>query len=320
MDLAIQTPQQVTDLSLLGDLWQAADELGYRAAFTFDHLVALHPGERPGSTHEGPRTGAQLDGWLTATALATRTRRIQVGTLVSGITYRHPYMLAKLAVTLDRLTEGRAVLGVGAGWHRDEHEMVGLPFPPAATRIELLEETLEAFRLLCGPGETTYHGRHVRLTDAVFEPKPVRPEGIPVLVGGSGPALLGVAARHAQMYNGFWAPQDWPGVHRTLDDHAARYGRDAGEIQRTGYTFAELSGDRAREDRLVRRTADTRGGDPESVRARLLTGDDEHLSGVLRRYGAAGLDLLVVSLEPDTRPEDLARLISAAGPLTKDAS
>lgn len=319
MDLAIQTPQQVTDLGWLGDLWEAADELGYRAAFTFDHLVPLYPGERPGSEHGGPRTGAQLDGWLTATALAGRTRRLHVGTLVSGVTYRHPFVLAKQAVTLDRITSGRAILGVGAGWHQAEHDMVGLPFPSPGVRVRLLAETLEAFRRLCGPGPVTFHGEHVRLTDALFEPKPVRPSGIPVLVGGSGPAVMRVAARYGQYYNGFWTPEEWPSVHDRLDAELASEGRDASSLARTGYTFGDLSGSRTAADELVTRTVRTRGGDPDSVRSRLLIGDEEHLTGVLRRYRDAGLRMLVVSLESGTTPDHLARLARAAEPLAEEA-
>jgi alkanesulfonate monooxygenase SsuD/methylene tetrahydromethanopterin reductase-like flavin-dependent oxidoreductase (luciferase family) len=309
MRLAIQTPQQVTDLGLLGDLWQAADELGYQAAFTFDHLVPLHPGERPGSTHTTPRTGGQLDGWLTATALATRTRHLQIGTLVSGVTYRHPFVLAKQAVTLDRITSGRAILGIGAGWHREEHDMVGLPFPGPVARVELLDETLTAFRLLREPGPVTFHGRHVHLTDALFEPKPVRPEGIPVLIGGSGPAVLRVAARHAHHYNGFWTPQEWPDVHRRLDNALLAAGRQPHDLARTGYTFAELSGDPRRTTELLARTAATREGDPTD---RLLIGDDDTLTQALHSYHNAGLDTLVVSLDPDTTPDHLARLATLA--------
>ncbi len=320
MDLAIQTPQQATDLGRLGELWEAADELGYRAAFTFDHLVPLYPGERPGSTHEGPRTGAQLDGWLTATALAGRTRRLQVGTLVSGVTYRHPFVLAKQAVTLDRVTSGRAILGVGAGWHQPEHDMVGLPFPPPSARVRLLAETLEAFRLLCGPDPVTFHGVHVHLTEALFEPKPVRPSGIPVLVGGSGPAVMRVAAQYGQYYNGFWTPEDWPSVHERLDRRLVSVGREPSSLHRTGYTFGELSGDLRAGDELVARTARTRGGDPASVRSRLLVGDEDHLTDVLRRYRDAGLRMLVVSLEDGTTPEHLARLARAARPLAEEAT
>jgi alkanesulfonate monooxygenase SsuD/methylene tetrahydromethanopterin reductase-like flavin-dependent oxidoreductase (luciferase family) len=319
MDLAIQTPQQTADLGRLGELWEAADELGYRAAFTFDHLVPLYPGERPGSEHEGPRTGAQLDGWLTAAALAGRTRRLHVGTLVSGVTYRHPFVLAKQAVTLDRITSGRAVLGVGAGWHRAEHDMVGLPFPPPGVRVRLLAETLEVFRRLCGPEPVTFHGEHVRLTDALFEPKPVRPSGIPVLVGGSGLAVMRVAARYGQYYNGFWTPEEWPSVHERLDAELASEGRDGTALSRTGYTFGELSGSRIAADELVARTVRTRGGTPEAVCSRLLVGDEEHLTGVLRRYRDAGLRMLVVSLDPGTAPDDLARLARAAEPLAQEA-
>ena len=309
--LALQTPQETTDLGRLADLWQAAEDLDFRAAFTFDHLVPLHPGERPGSRHSGPRRGAQLDGWLTAAVLAGRTRRLQVGTLVSGVTYRPLGTLAKLAVTLDHATGGRAVLGLGAGWHREEHRMYGLPFPPSAQRLELLAETAAAVGMLCTRPVTTYGGRHVRLRDAVFEPKPVRPGGVPLLVGGSSERVIAIAGRHAAIYNGFAPPPDWPRVHRGLDAAAVAAGRRPSDVARSAFVRAELTGDAGREQALVAEVAATRGLDVGAARERVLTGDVEEIARGLRRYAEAGVGMVVVSPGPDVTIRGLTRLAAA---------
>jgi alkanesulfonate monooxygenase SsuD/methylene tetrahydromethanopterin reductase-like flavin-dependent oxidoreductase (luciferase family) len=310
-ELALQTPQETTDLHRLGDLWQAADDLGYRAAFTFDHLVPLFPGERPGSRHDGERTGVQLDGWLTAAVLAGRTRSLQVGTLVSGITYRPPVVLAKLAVTLDHATGGRAILGVGAGWHRAEHEMFGLPFPNPTDRLRQLEETVAAFELLCQDATTSFRGTQVQLQDAVFEPKPVRPEGIPVLIGGSSPRLLDVAGRRADIYNGFAAPGEWPAVHDRLDRAALDAGRAPSDVRRSAFVRADLTGDDQRAADLVEQVAVSRE-EPAAVAAtRVLGGSGDALAAGLLRFAAVGVDLVVVSAGPTVTPEDLGRLAAA---------
>lgn len=308
MDLALQTPQQQWGLAELHALWGAADELGYRAAFTNDHLLPLHPGERPGSTHTGRRTGPQWDGWMTAAVLAGSTSRLQVGVLASGVTYRHPVTLASLAVTLDHATNGRAVLGVGAGWHAEEHMAFGFPFPPMATRVQLLDETLAAFRMLCASaGErVTWSGAHVRLAGAVFDLSPMRQ--VPVLVGGSGPRVLAVAGRHADVLNAFAAPSEWPALHVRVDAAALAAGRAPCAVERTGFVGADLTGDIGLAAELVARTARTRSVPVDDARRRVLAGDDEQLADVLRSYADAGVSMLVVSPQAGAVPDQLARL------------
>ncbi len=310
MRLAVQTPPEHTSFAALRDVWQAADDLGYEAAFTFDHLVPLRAGERPGwPGGDERRRGLQYDGWLAATALAAGTRRIQVGTLVTGVTYRHPAVLAKMAVTLDHVTDGRAILGIGAGWHEEEHRMFGLPFPGAGERMRRLDETLDMFRLLCTTdGPVTYDGRSYRLDEAIFEPKPIRPSGIPVLVGGSGTRLKRIAACHADLFNGFAAPWEWPAVNAELDAAVRGAGRPEGALRRVAYVFAELSGDRDREDALVDLFRRSRGGSDDEVRRRLLLGRPAHDAAVLRSFADAGVDLVVVNLRPPYSTVGLAPL------------
>jgi alkanesulfonate monooxygenase SsuD/methylene tetrahydromethanopterin reductase-like flavin-dependent oxidoreductase (luciferase family) len=318
--LAIQTPQETVDLSALGDVWQTADDLGYTAAFTFDHLVPLHPGERPGSHHIGPRQGVQLDGWMTAAVLAGRTSRLQVGTLVSGVTYRPLIALAKSAVTLDHASGGRAVLGVGAGWNREEHMMFGLPFPPAAQRLAMLEETIEAFRLLCTESAVDYVGTHVTLQGAMFEPKPVRPTGIPVLVGGSSDRVLGIAGRCADIYNGFAPPEVWPEVHGHLDAAAAAVGRDSREVHRSAFVRAELTGDGHRADALIAEVAQTRAEPIEAASRRVLTGSVEQIALGLAGFTDAGVETVVISAGDSLTPGGLARLAEARSQLAERVS
>ncbi|MBI4260414.1 MAG: LLM class flavin-dependent oxidoreductase [Actinobacteria bacterium] len=307
MRFAIQTPPEHTDFPMLADVWRAADDAGLWGAFTFDHLVPLND-LRPG-VPEPARVppGPQLEGWTTLAALAASTRRLRVGTLATGVTYRHPVLLAKMAVTLDHVTGGRAILGVGAAWHRTEHEMYGIPFPEVGERMGRLEETLETFHLLCRQEVTDYEGRHVRLREAVFEPKPVNPDGIPVLVGGSGPRLRRIAARHADLFNSFPPPWEWRALNDGLDEACRSVGRHPGDLVRSVLVFVELSGDREREERVVRHVQRTRGGTEEEVRSRILVGTPEDMARVARSYEAAGVSLIVMNLRPPFTPEGIDR-------------
>ncbi len=307
MEIAVQTPPEHTDYSRLVDIWQTADGLGFAAGFTFDHFVPLNPGARP-SAPGGTPDGPQFEGWITLAALGAATSRLDVGTLVTGVTYRHPVLLAKMAVTLDHVTGGRALLGLGAAWHEAEHAMYGFDYPGVGDRMTLLDETLEAFSLLCtADGSVDYEGSCVRLAGACFDPKPVRPGGVPVLVGGSGQRLRRIAARRGDWYNGFWAPWEWPQVNDGLDGLLARNGRSPGDLKRTAFVFTELADDPATTEGLVRTFQATRGGTEEEVRARIVAGSPEQMVAVLESYAAAGVDLAILNIRPDQGAAEVER-------------
>lgn len=313
MKIGIQTPPEHTTFSELDEIWQAADELGVHAAFTFDHLVPLNPGQRPGGP-SGVPDGPQLEGWTSLTALAARTQRLQVGTLVTGITYRHPVMLAKMAVTLDHVTGGRAILGIGAAWHEAEHRMYGFDFPSVGERMGRLDEALDITRRLFTEETVDHDGDWYRLEGAPFDPKPVRDIGIPILVGGSGPRLKNIAARHATMFNSFSAPWEWEDVNADLDERLARAGRQPHELMRTAFVFSELSGDRAAEDALVAHFQSNRGGTDDEVRRRVIIGDPDQMISTLQGYADAGVEMAILNLRPPYPLEGLWRFATEVIP------
>jgi len=143
-----------------------------------------------------------LEGWQLLAAWGALTTRVRVGMLVSGNTLRHPGVLAKMAATLDHVTGGRAVLGVGAGQLELEHTQYGMPFPPVGERVARLDESLSAMRALLTEKRTSFEGRFYRLEEAIAEPKPVQAR-LPILVGATGPKMLRVAARHADIWHGY---------------------------------------------------------------------------------------------------------------------
>src|SRR5690348_5520058 len=155
---------------------QAAEEAGFRLVTVMDHLYQI-----PGV---GEIDEPMLEGWLTLAALARETKRVQLGTLVTGITYRNPEFLAKQATTLDVISGGRAIFGVGAAWNDVEHEGYGYPFPPIKERLDRLEEALAIATSMFTEDRTTFHGTYSKVESALNVPKPVQKGGPPILIGG----------------------------------------------------------------------------------------------------------------------------------------
>src|SRR5215470_5391800 len=194
----IQTGQQSVEWNQMLDLWQKADAWGYDSLWNFDHFYPIFVDP------EGPC----FEGWTTLSALAQATKRVRIGHLVNGNTYRHPCVLAKMATTLDHVTGGRLNLGIGAGWFEGEHRAFGIDFKSVRGRLEALEE---ACRILLGmfSGERfSLKGRHYVVEDAIGQPVPVQKPHPPIMIGGTGEKhLLRIVARYADMWNASASPE-----------------------------------------------------------------------------------------------------------------
>ena len=165
-----------------------AEDLGFDGVWGFDHFQPMY-GEGPGETFEGMTTLA---------ALAGVTSRVRLGLLVTGVTYRHPSVLAAEAVTIDHASHGRLELALGSAWFEKEHRELGIPFPPTGERFDLLEDTLEILTRLFTGDVVSYDGARVSLHDAVLRPRPVQQPHPPIWIGGTGPRrTLPLAARFA---------------------------------------------------------------------------------------------------------------------------
>lgn len=176
-----------------------------------------------------------LEGYTALGHLAGRTSRMTLGLLVTGVTYRHPGLLAKTVTTLDVLSGGRAMLGIGAAWYEREHRGLGVPFPPVAERFERLEETLQVVRQMWSEDDGPYEGIHYSLAETVCVPAPLQRPHPPLLIGGSGERkTLRLVARYADACNLFGTGTDEV-RHKleVLDRHCADVGRDPAEITRT---------------------------------------------------------------------------------------
>lgn len=206
---------------------RAVEDAGAQGMTLMDHWFQM---EGAGA---GEVDDPMLEGYTTLGFLAGQTSRLTLGLLVTGVTYRHPGLLAKTVATLDVLSGGRAVLGIGAAWYEREHLGLGVPYPPVAERFERLEETLRICRQMWGEETGPFEGKHYRLAETLCSPRPLRAPRI--LVGGSGEKkTLRLVAQYGDACNLFAADPD-PVAHklRVLDEHCAAVGRDPAEVDRT---------------------------------------------------------------------------------------
>jgi F420-dependent oxidoreductase-like protein len=207
------------------------EALGLSGVWVCDHFMPHDPGG-------GPTDGPVLEGWTTLAALAAMTTRLRLGTLVLGGTYRHPAVVAKMAATLDQVSDGRLTLGLGAGWQQNEHTTYGIDLPPPGARLAAFAEYCAAVRSLLQQPRTTLHGDVYRLTDAPCQPAPLQ-RPLPLLVGGGGEQrTMRVAARYADAWHTWADPTEFARKSAVLDARCAEIDRDPGEVRRlTGGTL-----------------------------------------------------------------------------------
>ncbi len=221
----IQTPQQNSNTwEETLSLWQEVDTLGFDTAWVFDHFLPIF----------SDPTGPCMEGWTALSALAMATKNVRLGIMVTGNTYRNPAVLAKTATTVDIISGGRLILGIGGGWFEREHEAFGVPFPSVGERLGRLDESLTLIKQLWTQDTSNYAGKYYQLQDAPFLPKSVQNPHPPILVGASGEKVaLGIVARHADMWNTFGSPEVFRHKIARLTEHCQRIGRDPDTIEKS---------------------------------------------------------------------------------------
>ena len=215
---------QRTDWPSLRDACLAAERAGFDSLWLDDHLLA----------DEGDWRDAKLEGWASLAALAPITTTAKLGLLVAANTFRNPGLTAKLATTLDHLSNGRLILGLGGGWFEREHEAFGLDFGSGfGERLDRLEEAVGLIERLLAGEQVTHEGRFYKLVDALCEPRPVQAR-LPILIGGSGrEKTLRTTARHADLWNGYGEPARIAETSAVLRERCGEIGRPFEEIDRT---------------------------------------------------------------------------------------
>jgi len=208
------------------DVAVAADRTGFDSVWVMDHLFQLPP--------LGGPDFPMLEAYTILGAIAARTENVNLGALVGGVTYRNPSLVAKCATTLDIVSRGRAICGLGAAWYEVEHVGLGFDFPPAGERIRRLEEAVRICRAMFTEETPTFDGRYYRIKEARNVPRPIRPDGIPIMIGGGGERkTLRIVAEHADMCNLFGNAEILRHKFDVLRRHCDEVGRDYDAITRS---------------------------------------------------------------------------------------
>jgi len=274
---------------------QAAEGAGFSTVTVMDHLYQI-----PGV---GPITDPMLEGWSVLAALARETSRVRLGTLVTGVTYRNPALLAKTATTLDVISGGRALFGLGAAWNDVEHDGYGFEFPPVRERMDRLDEALTIVRAMFTEERPSFEGRFYRIREALNEPRPIQPGGPPILVGGGGEQrTLRIAARHADLTHWFAIGIE-PLRRKTeiLERYCAEIGRDPASIERTMGAPVIVAANDAEAQAFLERM-------PEDRRPFAQVGTAEQMARAMRPYLDAGFTGFTFNNSLYRTPDQIARV------------
>ena len=224
------------------------------------------------------------EAWSILAAIASSVPRVRIGPLVAGNTYRNPALTAKIAATVDHISGGRVVLGLGAGWQENEHEKYGFEFSTVKGRLDRLDEAVEIVTSLLSNNRTNYQGDHYTILDAPLDPKPVQTK-IPLMIGGGGrKRTLRTAALHADEWNYWGMPSDIAELCQVLDAHCDDVGRDPAEIERSACALMFI----ADNEEKLERFRDTDFG-----RATIV-GTPTEVIDIVGEYAEVGLDELIV--------------------------
>lgn len=262
----------------LREIWQAADRLGFHSATLYDLLNA-----------------PALECWTTLSALAAETSRIRLTPLVLANTYRPPALMAKMAATLDVISQGRLELGIGAGGGEHDHRASGYVYPPIQARVEMLEESVDIIKQLWQEPKVSFQGKHYSLEEATLDPPPVQKPHPPILIGGHGERyLMRAVARHADICNiGFeLSLDDYDAKLKNLEEHCQRIGRDPASIEVSHNTRVVIAESADEFEEMVSQGAADSGATPAAYReslGRAIAGPPDQCRQAIQRLVDRGI-------------------------------
>ena len=295
---------QRTDWTSLRDACLAAERSGFDTLWLDDHLLS----------DEGDWRDDKLEGWTTLAGLAPLTTTARLGLLVAANTFRNPGLTAKLATTLDHLSSGRFILGLGGGWFEREHEAFGLDFGSGfGERLDRLEESTALIERLLAGEQVTHEGRFYSMVDAVCGPRPIQAR-LPILIGGSGrEKTLRTTARHADLWNGYGEPERIAETSEVLRDRCAEIGRPFEAIERTVTMEVVIRASEAEALRDYAPVEDHHGirgriGSDGTERGINVAGPPEQVANYVREFEAIGVAEVIWIFRSPFDLETMSRL------------
>jgi alkanesulfonate monooxygenase SsuD/methylene tetrahydromethanopterin reductase-like flavin-dependent oxidoreductase (luciferase family) len=284
LKVGVQLPEveYVASWAQQREMAQAAEDIGLDSVWVGDHLLYRDDG-RP--------TRAPWEAWTTLAALAAVTSRVQVGPLVAATSFHAPAMIAKKAATIDEISGGRLVLGLGAGWNRPDYDAFGFPYDH---RVSRFEEAFTIIRTLLREGRVDFSGTYYRVDRGELLPRGPRPGGPPLMVGSEGPRMLAITLPHVAAWNAWFtwfgnSPEGYRPLRAKIDEACRAAGRDPGEVERTVALFVAFTGSQGRSQ------GDLQGDDVEPI-----SGEPEVLAARLRAFAEEGVAHVQLVLDPIT--------------------
>jgi F420-dependent oxidoreductase-like protein len=274
----------------LKNLATKAENLGFDSFWVMDHF------------HQIPTAGKQedpmLEGWTTISVLAGVTSKIKLGTLVTGIIYRHPSVLAKMGATLDVLSKGRLFMGIGAAWNQEESLAYGIPFPPTKERLLRLEEAIQIIRKMwTEEPAATFNGKYYQIKNAYCNPKPIQKPSPPIMVGGSGERhTLKIIAKYADACNLFGSAEMIKRKLSILKEHCKSVSRDYDSILKTKLGLIVIDNDKEMAEKRVRQISKVMP--EELVQEFIIYGTPDYVLKQIELLEEVGIQYLIVDLEP----------------------
>ncbi len=264
--------------------WYDIEDMGYNSAFNFDHFYPM----------SNITSNYMLESWTLLPYLATHTKKIRLGILVSCNSYRYPSILAKIASTVDVISNGRLEFGIGAGWHKPEYDAYGIPFPPAKVRIEQMDEATEIIKRIWTQEEASFKGKYYTIQDLIAYPKPIQKPHPPIIIGGRGNISLRVIAKHANIASILnCSPEEYNERVEVLRRHCSEIGRNFKDIEKSWHGHVIIGN----KDEVKKQALKMKNGSAlESVRylsveeflARMVIGTPEECINKFQSYIDAG--------------------------------
>ena len=297
VEFGVKTGQGGYSYDDLRKVWTAAEDLGYDSAWLYDHFYAL-----------GNKNDQCLEGWTTLAALASETKRLKIGTMVTSVSYRQPSLLAKMATTVDIISKGRMILGIGAGWYEEEYRAYGYEYPDQATRVRQLKEALIVIRKLWTEERATFKGKFYSTHEAINMPKPVQKPSPKILIGitRGKKTLPYLAVRFADGFNLVaGSVEECAAILESIRNYCLKFGKNLENLISSWQGFIMIAQSESELNKIIEASARERGQSIAEFRKtaeerHFIIGKPDQCVEKLRRFKDIGINHFILIFSDDT--------------------